>query len=373
MSAVSKRFEKVAVIGTGLMGGSLAMALKASPAVGTVACYDSLSEVRDVARKLGIADEVCDRPQEAVAGAGLVFLATPTGSIAEAFSTITGSLEVGTVVSDLGSAKQEITADIESRLPAGVNYIGGHPMSGSEQSGVESARPDLYRGAYFILTPTENTDAESFRMLHGVLTDLGARVISIDPETHDRAMATVSHVPHLLSLLLMDMASRQRDEIQGLFTVAAGGFRDMTRIAASNPDVWTDICSANRDFIVERLVDYRNRVDELVVLMESADTDALRELFENARRARGELSLKSGQELEQMYDVTLSVPDEPGVISKISTAVGAMGVNIEDIGIVHPLEGETGIMTLKILGKRQARGVSDMLSELGYRATFWRA
>lgn len=370
---MSEIFEKATVIGTGLMGGSLALALKASPRVGLVAGYDCSQATREKARELGIADEICDTPESAARGANLVFLATPASSIVETFERIRDSLEDGAIVSDLGSAKLGVTETIESDLPPRIHYVGGHPMTGSEQSGVESAREDLYSGAYYILTPTPNTDAEAFRRLHGLLTDLGARVISIDPESHDRAMATVSHVPHLLSLLLMEMASRQQEQMKNLFIVSAGGFRDMTRIAASSPDIWADICMENRRFIIERLQDYAGRVENLIALLEDADRPSLQSLFENARQARIELSVKSGRELEDLYDVSMPVPDEPGVISNISTAVGAIGVNIEDMTIVHPLEGETGIMTLKILGKEQAAEVVDRLSSLGYRASFWKA
>ena len=370
---MAEAFRKVTIIGTGLMGGSLAMALKANPKVGFVAGYDSSTVVREKARELEIADVVADTATGAVDGADLIFIAIPTGSIVEAFEAVKGYLANGAIVSDLGSAKLTVTSAIEDALPADIYYVGGHPMTGSEQSGVEWARPDLYRGAYYILTPTQRTDAEAFRRLHGVLTDIGSRVISIDPESHDRAMATISHVPHLISLLLMEMANKQRERMKNLFTVAAGGFRDMTRIAASSPDVWLDICMENREFIVERLRDYGARVDELVGMLESQDRDRLKGLFEDAKRSRAELSVKSGQELEELFDVSLAVPDEPGVISNISTAVGAIGVNIEDIGIVHPLEGETGIMTLKILGKEQAREVAERLSSLGYRASLWKA
>lgn len=373
MIAVDSEFSKAVVIGTGLMGGSLSLALKASERVEKVAGYDSSDATRKKARELGIADEIADTPEVAVEGADLLFLATPTSSIVKAFAEISGKLRPGTLVSDLGSVKFGITTAIEASLPSGIQYVGGHPMTGSEQSGVEYARVDLYSGAYYILTPTEHTETEAFRRLHALLTDLGSRVISIDPESHDQAMATVSHVPHLLSLLLMELASRQQRQMKNLFTIAAGGFRDMTRVAASSPDIWTDICIENRRFIVERLREYGKQMDELVALLEEGDRVKLQGLFEDARRARSELSVKSGQELKELYDVSLPVPDEPGVISKISTAVGALGVNIEDMTIVHPLEGETGIMTLKILGKKNAAEVSERLSSLGYRSSFWRA
>ncbi len=366
-------FEKAAIIGTGLMGGSLSMALVESSKVRSVAGYDSSEETREKALAMRVADEVSSTASEAVNGADLVFIATPTSSIVDTFVELSGSLRDGAVVSDLGSAKMTVTAGVEAALPGGVSYVGGHPMTGSEQSGVQYARPDLYRQAYYILTPTARTDAEAFSKLHAVLTDIGARVISIDPESHDRAMATVSHVPHLLSLLLMDMASGQKEQMENLYTVSAGGFRDMTRIAASSPEVWIDICMENNDFIIERLKDYDARMRDLTEMLESGDREGLRRLFEGARRARAELSVKSGQELEELFDVSLPVPDEPGVISRISTAVGSLGVNIEDLGIVHPLEGETGIMTLRILGKEKARQAAEKLQELGYRASFWKA
>jgi prephenate dehydrogenase len=287
-------FSKAAVIGTGLMGGSLALALRASRLVAAVAGYDSCPATREKALDMAIADEVFDTPEAAVEEADLLFLAMPTSSIVETFNQVSALLAPGTLVSDLGSAKLGITGVIEANLPAGIQYVGGHPMTGSEQSGVEYARVDLYRGAYYILTPTERTEAEAFQRLHALLSDLGSRVISIDPETHDRAMATVSHVPHLLSLLLMELASRQQRRMKNLFTIAAGGFRDMTRIAASSPDIWADICMENRRFILERLKEYGTQLEQLVDLLEDADRDSLRELFDDARRARSELSAKSG-------------------------------------------------------------------------------
>ncbi|MBU4194984.1 MAG: prephenate dehydrogenase [Actinobacteria bacterium] len=366
---MAEGFRKVGIIGTGLMGGSLAMALKRHPSVGHVAVYDISSDTRRKARELEVADEVTDSPGEVAGGCDLLFLATPISVMVRALDEVSGELPTGAIVSDLGSAKLETTAAIQDVVPPGVHYVGGHPMTGSEQSGVEFASEDLYRNCYYILTPTAATDSEAFRRLHGLITEMGARVISMDPETHDRAMATVSHAPHLLSLLLMDMARKQHLEIKSLFTVAAGGFRDMTRIAASSPDVWVDICMDNREFIVERLLEYGLGIAELVDVLENRDQVRLRELFCRARRARSELSVKAGQEIRELFEVSLPVPDRPGVISEVSTAVGSLGINIEDVKIVHPLEGDTGILTLSILGRAQAGEAGDRLVSLGYRAT----
>lgn len=366
---MAEQIRKVGVIGTGLMGGSLALALKETPGVEIVAAYDVSEETRRKARELEVADQIADSPMEVAAGSDLLFLATPMSAMAGVLDEVSAELAEGAIVSDLGSAKLQTIANLEDVVPPGAHYVGGHPMTGSEQSGVEFAREDLFRDCYYILTPTVETDPEAFKRLHGLLTEIGARVISMDPESHDRAMATVSHAPHLLSLLVMDTARRQQEEMKNLFTIAAGGFRDMTRIAASNPDVWVDISMDNREFVVERLLDYGFGITELVDVLERGDRSKLKELFERARRARVELSVKAGLKIGELFAVSLPVPDKPGVISEVSTAVGSLGINIEDLEIVHPLEGDTGILTLKILGEGPAGEVREMLESMGYRAS----
>jgi len=369
VALVAESFPRVAVLGTGLMGGSLALALKAVPGVEEVVGHDISPETREIAERIGVCDIVAESPAEAVEGSSLVFLATPVGAMPSVLTGVRDSFGEGTVVTDLGSTKLRLTEALEALTPEGVHYIGGHPMTGSEQSGILSAREDLYRDCYYVLTPTKRTDAEAFRLLHCLITSLGSRVISMEPETHDLAMATVSHVPHLLSQLLMELAGREREKVKNLFTLAAGGFRDMTRIAASSPSLWADICIENRDFIVGRLIDYGVALTELADAIDRGDRSALIERFEEARRQRIELSSKAGLEIADLFEVSIPVPDEPGVISDVSTAVGEAGVNIEDIEIAHPLEGETGILSLKILGEEPSRLAAEQLESRGYRAT----
>jgi prephenate dehydrogenase len=177
----------------------------------------------------------------------------------------------------------------------------------------------------------------------------------------------------LLSLLLMGLAAREREQMKSLYTIAAGGFRDMTRIAASSPEVWLDIVTENRAFIIDKLNEYQADMRSLVDALGRGDRGALEEMFVRARAAREELSRKSGAEITEMYAISLPVPDEPGVISRVTTAVGALGINIEDISIAHPLEGETGILTLKVLGRDSAREAAGHLGSLGYRASLGKA
>lgn len=365
--------DRISIIGTGLMGGSLALALGEHEAAREIVAYDISPQARVEATSLGVADRIAESAADAVEGADLVFLATPIGSMASALREVAPLLNDGAIVSDLGSAKVGVMRQIEQVLPPGARYVGGHPMTGSEASGVRFANPELFKDRYYILTPTETTDPDAFRTVHALLTDLGARVISIDPESHDRAMATISHVPHLLSLLLMQMAASEQERMKSTFTVAATGFKDMTRIGASSPDIWLDIVSENRTFIIERLADYSARIAQLIEMLQSDDMSALEGMFSSARAARVELVKKPGAQALELFNVSLPVPDEPGVISKITTAVGALGTNIEDISIVHPLEGETGMMTLRVQGERSAAEAAAVLESLGYAVSLGKA
>ena len=361
--------EKIAVIGTGLMGGSLAMALTEARCAAEIGAYDSDLAARADAREMGVADKVYDSAADAARGARVLFLATPISAMGDAVAECAPAMEPGAVVSDLASAKLGVIETISGMLPPGVSYVGGHPMAGSEQSGVRNASADMFRDRYYVLTPTDDTDPGALATVHSLLTSIGARVISMDPESHDRAMATVSHVPHLLSLLLMELASREQERIKGTYKIAAGGFRDMTRIAASNPGMWLDIIAENRRFIVERLKDYSASVDWLVGVLEKGDDSALRALLADAKAAREELLLKTGAEIVELFTVSMPVPDEPGVISRITTAIGSLGINIEDISIAHPLEGDTGVLTLKVQGEDSTNEAAEHLESLGYRAS----
>ncbi len=365
-------FERIAIIGTGLMGGSLALALRVRGMAGEVLGYDRSPAARAEAEVSGVADRMVESAAEAVKGAGLVFLATPVGAMAAVLREAAPALEPGVIVTDMGSAKVGVMREICAVLPPGARYVGGHPMTGSEQSGVRFASADLFRDRYYILTPTVETDTDAYQVLHALLTGIGARVISIDPESHDRVMATISHVPHLLSLLLLEMAAAEQARAKSTFAVAAGGFEDMTRIAASSPEIWLDIIRENRECVIERLADYSERIQGLKEMLESEDLSGLERMFLDARRARQELMEKRGSRIGEVFEVVLPVPDEPGVLSRITTAVGSQGTNIENISIVHPLEGETGIMTLRVLGEQSAAEASSALEALGYSVSMGR-
>jgi len=356
---------KVAIIGTGLIGGSVGLALKARSDAEVVA-FDRDLSVAARAVERGAADRAAPSIKQAVADAQFVFIATPVSAIAEAVGEAGGALTGGAIITDVGSTKARVVVEVEGLLPRGLTFIGGHPMAGTEQEGIEAASPDLFEGAWWILTPTESADPDTYRKLHTLLTTLGARIMALKPAEHDELMAVVSHVPQLTATALMNMAAERGEDHAGLLALAAGGFRDVTRVAASNPDIWLDICRENRDAIAVALEAFANRLLEVRDLVKRDDQSGLLEAFLRAREARRKLP---GKPLESApFEVTMPVPDEPGVLAKVTTSIGNLGINIEDLQITHSSEGGRGVLRLTIAGEADAGRVAQALRTQGFDA-----
>lgn len=354
------------MIGTGLIGGSVGLALKKRRPDVTVVAFDRDPASSARAKARGAADEIVDDPSSAVLGADIVILATPVRSIAGIVSEVAPSLSPGAVLTDVGSTKARLVAEVETSLPEGVTFIGGHPMAGAAEDGIEAATSDLFDGAWWVLTPTTSSDAADYRRLHGLLTTLGARVMALAPEEHDELMAIISHVPQLTATALMTQAATRGEDHAGLLALAAGGFRDVTRIAASNPEIWLDICEENAAAISSALTHFAERLEGLRDLVERQDREGLRLVFLAAREARRNLPHKAVE--GDLFEVTMPVPDRPGVLAEVTTTIGNLGVNIEDLGISHATEGGRGVLTLAITGRAEAERAASVLVELGYDA-----
>jgi prephenate dehydrogenase len=240
-------------------------------------------------------------------------------------------------------------------------------MAGSEQVGVEGASPDLFVGATWVLTPTALTDPVAYTRLRSVLADLGAVVVALAPAQHDALVAVVSHVPHLAAATLMDLAANLGEEHAALLQLAAGGFRDMTRIAAGQPNIWPDICDDNAeaivatlDLLLEALKDMRRRVAE-------RDRASLLDVLGRAAVARRALSERTPQ-AEDLVEVRVPVPDRPKVLAEITTLAAELGVNIFDLEIAHSVEGDRGVMLL-VVAEEATSKLQAALADLGYRST----
>jgi prephenate dehydrogenase len=362
---------RVAVVGTGLVGGSLAGALRRLEDVEQVVGFDADPGELRVALTRGLIGSAADSAQAAVDGADLVVLAVPVSATGQVAKEVGAALRPGTILTDVASVKAGIVPLLEAAVAPGVAVLGGHPMAGSHEAGAAHATPDLFVGATYLLTPTAATDPEAYRRLHGLFTRIGARVLAVDPDRHDLLVAVVSHLPQLAATTLMNLAAgRASAEHANLLLLAAGGFRDTTRVAASNPDLWVDICAENRDAIVEVLDDYRERVGALRSLIALGDEAGLRAELAAARAARRSLP-GTKTVTGALVELHVPIPDRPGVIAEIATGIGGAGVNIEDIAIEHAPSGGQGTMRLAIVGFAEAGKARAALEARGYEVREW--
>jgi prephenate dehydrogenase len=279
------RLNTVVIFGVGLIGGSFALGLKAAGAAKRVIGLGRNPANLERAFELGVIDEACDDPA-VVAGSDLVLIATPVGQMRAVMGAIAPHIGRGTVVTDGGSTKQDVVAlayrIFQNRV---AQFVPGHPIAGAEHSGVDAARADLYRKRKVVLTPLPENSERSILRVRAAWRTCGARLFRMQPAEHDRVFAAVSHLPHLLSYALVDQVARHPNGKQ-LFEYAAGGFRDFTRIASSHPEMWRDICVANRKALLQELAGYQRELAEVKQLLQKGDAAGLERIFARARAAR---------------------------------------------------------------------------------------
>lgn len=360
------KVNTLAIVGLGLMGGSLGLASLERGLAERVVGFDLDPATISRALERKAITNGARSLAEAVSEADLVVLATPVGSIGEVFAEAAASMPEGCVVTDVGSTKAGVVEAVTLRAPGFVHFIGGHPMAGSEKDGIEAATADLYDGCIWILTPTGATSTEAYGKLMRFLTALGARVLSLDPARHDDALALTSHLPQLLSSTLMGFAADVAKTGEGLPLLTAGGFRDMTRIAGSSPDLWVGIVQENQPALSSLLRRFLETLGEAADALENQDWYRLRAMLAEAQRARHDLPGKPGLEPSELAEILIPVPDRPGVLAEVTTTVGEAGVNIEDLNILHSAEGGRGVIHLAVSGAANARTAAEALQKKGY-------
>lgn len=327
--------RRASVVGVGVIGGSIALALRRS-GWWVHGCDQAPDRVRDAIAR-GVLDAGGDDlPREVE----ITFVAVPVGEIPGQIRRALASTDG--LVTDVGSVKGPLVDLLDD-----PRVIGGHPMAGSEREGLDGARADLFEGATWVLTPVPGTDDASFARVRSVVAGFGAEVVALPPADHDRMVALVSHVPHLTAATLMRLADERSDEHRALLRLAAGGFRDMTRIAAGSPDIWPDICAENRDAIVtelDRLIEALGEVREVVAGDRRAE---LTTLLEQARHARRALPARV-ERPEDLCELRVPVPDRTGVLAEITTLASELDVSIADIEIAHAAEVPGGVLILLV-------------------------
>lgn len=360
-AAVPTAGLRVAVLGAGLVGGSIALAARAAgPTVAEVVVTDADPAVRARVRSLELAP-VADRLEDAVADADLVVAAVPTGAVAEVLVAAAAAAPVGALLTDAASLKATTTAQVTARLAAldldPSRFVGGHPMAGSERSGPDAADAQLFQGATWVLTPTAATADETLTRVAAFLRTLGARVVALAPARHDELVAVVSHLPQVVASTLAAVAA---DAIEAtgdaVLAVAGGGFRDTTRIAASDPALWIEILAGNREAVLDALDAYGAKLADVRAAVAEQRWADLATLLARASAARQQLVPKATP--TAVADVLVPLDDRPGQLATATTALGAAGVNVEDLALRHAGDGGRGALLVQVAAADAARAVA---------------
>lgn len=330
------------VVGLGLIGGSISLALRARgwQVTGDDACADNVTQ----ALQRGVIDVDAGAAGGLDRAAEITFVAVPVSAVADQVRR--ALRDTDGVVTDVGSVKASICRRCDD-----PRFVGGHPMAGSELDGLEGAEGDLFNGAVWVLTPVEHSDDETFATVRGVVAALGAEVVALPPERHDEVVAVVSHVPHLAAATLMRLAADRAVEHAALLRLAAGGFRDMTRVASGRPDIWLDICDQNRPAIVEALDRLIGGLAEVRAVIAEADRATLERHLLAAREARSNLPARVTHP-EALAELRIPIPDRAGAAAEVFTLAAELGVNIADFEVVHVAESTRGVAV--VLVDRQA-------------------
>lgn len=365
--------QRVAIIGVGLIGGSLGLVWKKQAQDVRIVGFDE-STTLDRALEMGALDEAASSVEEAVSGADIVVLATPIQSALQLLERIAPHVPPGAVVTDTGSVKEPVAARAAEALPSHVLFVGGHPMAGSERRGIDQADALLFQNAAWVLCPPDAMDVSALKREQAAFLDLiettGARILVLPPARHDRIAAAVSHLPQLLAVALMNHVAQENGRDEAFLQLAAGGFRDMTRIASSPFDVWSDILATNDAGILEALDSFAARMNLLRGEIACGDMNTLQDRFRDARSTRETIPRNTKGFLQPLADVYVYAEDDPGELFSITKILYEASLNIKDIELLKIREGTGGAFRMGFAGDAAAAAAAQTLNRAGYTA--WR-
>ena len=348
---------RIAVLGVGLIGGSIGLAARDYVEGAEVVGFGRDVERLRTAVARGAIDRVARSVEEALDEAELCFVCAPVGVLPELVRAALDASGPDTVVTDVGSTKQ----DLVSRT-ADPRFVGGHPIAGAETAGVEHARADLFQGAVWYLTPHEQSGGLLYERLHRFLVDVGARPVALDAGTHDRLVAVFSHLPHVLANVLASQAAGRLLEHGEALRQVGPSFRDMTRVAGANTAMWSDIYRSNRAAIIEEIRGFRLQLDEVERRLDAGEVEDWNDRARDDRRAL----LEAGSAGGPVHELRLTVPNRPGIVAQVALELGRAGVNIVDMALAPASDMRTGAMSLWIAGDDEAARARELIGALGF-------
>ncbi|MGH2905362.1 MAG: prephenate dehydrogenase/arogenate dehydrogenase family protein [Solirubrobacterales bacterium] len=361
MHAEQSAAPKIAIIGVGLIGGSVGLAAREKlEGIEQIVGFDPTPGVLDEALNAGAITAAAGSLEEAAASADLVLLASPVATLVDNAHVALNAAPADAVVTDVGSTKRQIVAAINE-----PRFIGGHPIAGAETSGVEHARADLFEGSTWFVTPTDNTIGTGLERLMRFINSLGAQPHAVDPESHDKLLAEISHLPHVLANALVTQAAGSLRADEGNVNVVGPSFRDATRVAGANSAIWRDIYLSNHDALVPAIDSVIARLGEFRDALEARDGEEIVRLNETAKADRQSL-LERELVGDEVYELRVSVPNQPGVLANITLALGKAGVNIVDISLDPAADMRSGAISFWVSGEEAAQKTEDLITELGF-------
>lgn len=338
---------RVFIIGLGLIGGSLALCIKNEHPNSTIIGYDVNQKQSKLGKMLGVIDEIAQSIEDEAMKADLILIATPVKEVERMIDLLSAvELKKDVIISDAGSTKLEIVKRANCLKEKGITFIGGHPMAGSHKSGVTAAKAILFENAFYLLTPDEEVAEDKIERLKRWLSGTKAKFIQVTPSDHDYLTGVISHFPHVIAASLVHQAEKTSYTLDLVTRLAAGGFRDITRIASSSPDMWRDILLHNKNVLLELLQKWQNEMDEVAAMLKEEDGEKIFQYFQQAKCFRDEMPIKEKGAIPAFYDLFVDIPDYPGVISEITGYLAKENISLTNIRIRETREEMYGILVI---------------------------
>lgn len=357
---------KIAVFGVGLIGGSLALCFKDKTGM-EVTGYSPRPASLQKYLEYKVVDHATSSVEEAVRDADFIFLCVPVGMLSHYLREIMAlPLKPGCIITDVGSTKRTIMESAAELISPDVHFIGGHPMAGSERSGVEAATTDLFENAYYVLTPSGRTPSDAYERLVDLLSHTKAQIVRMDAHLHDEIVGAISHLPHIIASALVNQISDYNEDNDFYRTLAAGGFRDLTRIASCDPVIWRDILINNQQILLRLLGDWNAQIEQFIELIRTLDGPAIEAKFARSGKFRDQIPERRKGMLFSSFELYVDVPDHPGILGQITTMHGEQAINIRNIQIMESRSDVPAVLRLSYRSEHDMDRAMTLLRAQGF-------
>ncbi len=357
--------KKISIIGLGLIGGSLAKIFIDKLGINDITAINRSSKSLDQAIKEGTITRGFHEINEYVWNSDIIFICTPVGLTKKYINFLSDKVSPQCIITDVGSTKSEII-DFVNSMENPPCFIGGHPMAGSEKTGYTASYSHLFENAFYILSHCKTTTTEAMETMTSLVKSIGAIPVEIDGIAHDNVTASISHVPHILASSLVNMVKKLDSSSGKMQLLAAGGFKDITRIASSSPEMWENIVLSNKEQVQLILTEYINEINSFKSMLDKEDSQSIYNFFETAKNYRNSFHNVKKSLISQSFEIVADVIDEPGIIGEIATILGDNSINIKNINVSNNREFELGCLKISLSNQESAHKAYDLLKQEGY-------